>query len=162
MLKEHPAIRTHRTTLAVTIALLLAGCNGHKAAVPQQPATAPSPSNAQPQERAQAAPVEPQSPIPVEPQTAQERAWGKIRAGARLVDVRTQGEFDAGHLQGAIVIPYDEIAARIAAAAPDKAKPIVIYCRSGRRSIIALGTLKGMGYTDVTDGGSLPDMKAAK
>ncbi len=81
----------------------------------------------------------------------------KIEGGARIVDVRTPGEFDSGHYKGAVNIPLQEMNARLAEFG-DKAKPIVVYCRSGRRSAEAKKILIENGYTDVTDGGGLPDM----
>lgn len=81
----------------------------------------------------------------------------KIKSGAKIVDVRTPGEFDSGHYKGAVNIPLQEMNARLAEFG-DKAKPIVVYCRSGRRSAEAKKILIENGYTDVTDGGGLPDM----
>ena len=72
-----------------------------------------------------------------------------------LLDVRTQEEFDAGHIAGAILLPYDEINLKAATVLPDKEKEIVLYCRSGRRSAIAKKALVELGYKDVEDfGGS--------
>jgi phage shock protein E len=68
-----------------------------------------------------------------------------------LLDVRTSEEFAAGHIPGAVLLPYDEIAARFNEA--DKGRPIVVYCRSGHRSGIARTTLLGLGYTNVSDFG---------
>ncbi len=73
-----------------------------------------------------------------------------VAAGARLVDVRTQQEFDAGHLPGAVLIPYDQIAAR-AAELGSKEAPIVLYCRTGRRTAIAKSALEALGFTRVWD-----------
>jgi rhodanese-related sulfurtransferase len=73
-----------------------------------------------------------------------------VAAGAKLVDVRTQAEFDAGHLAGAVLIPYDQIAAR-AAELGSKETPIVLYCRTGRRTAIAAKALEGLGFTRVWD-----------
>lgn len=69
-----------------------------------------------------------------------------------LLDVRTLEEYDAGHIPGAVLLPYDELAAKFREA--DKGRPIVVYCRSGRRSAIARTTLLGMGYTNVSDFGA--------
>lgn len=94
------------------------------------------------------------------------------KAGAFVViDTRTQEEFDQGHLPGAILIPYDEIDQRIgymyttcndvevAAFGPEKDAPILVYCRSGRRSGIAQGTLADMGFTNVVNGGGYINLK---
>ena len=72
-----------------------------------------------------------------------------------LLDVRTQEEFDAGHIAGAILLPYDEIAFKAATVLPDKEKEIVLYCRSGRRSAIAKKALVELGYKDVEDFGGI-------
>ena len=69
-----------------------------------------------------------------------------------LIDVRTEEEYAAGYIPGAILLPYDEVAAKFKEA--DKGRPIVVYCRSGRRSAIARTTLLGMGYTNVSDFGA--------
>lgn len=74
-----------------------------------------------------------------------------------LLDVRTAEEYSAGHIPGAVLAPYDELSASFAE--PDKAKPIVVYCRSGRRSAIAKETLEAMGYSDVADFVAVSDWK---
>ncbi|HNX60384.1 MAG TPA: rhodanese-like domain-containing protein [Spirochaetota bacterium] len=81
----------------------------------------------------------------------------KIEGGAKIVDVRTPGEFDSGHYKGADNIPLQEMNSRLAEFG-DKTKPIVVYCRSGRRSAEAKRILLENGYKDVTDGGGLADM----
>lgn len=73
-----------------------------------------------------------------------------VAAGARLVDVRSQGEFDAGHIEGALLIPYDQIASRAAELGP-KDTPVVLYCRTGRRTAIAASALAELGFTQVWD-----------
>lgn len=75
-----------------------------------------------------------------------------------IIDVRTIEEYRAGHVQDAINIPYDEIAGRIAAFAPDHDARIVLYCRSGRRSGIAEQALRQMGYRQIENKGGLNDM----
>lgn len=72
-----------------------------------------------------------------------------------LLDVRTQEEFDAGHIAGAILLPYDKINVKAATVLPDKEKEIVLYCRSGRRSAIAKKALVELGYKDVEDFGGI-------
>ena len=72
-----------------------------------------------------------------------------------LLDVRTQEEFDAGHIPTAILLPYDEINLKAATVLPDKEKEIVVYCRSGRRSAIAKKVLVELGYKDVKDFGGI-------
>lgn len=72
-----------------------------------------------------------------------------------LLDVRNQEEFDAGHIAGAILLPYDEINLKAATVLPEKEKEIVLYCRSGRRSAIAKKALVELGYKDVEDFGGI-------
>lgn len=63
-----------------------------------------------------------------------------------ILDVRTPEEFAAGHVPGAIDIPYDQIPARLAELEGAKDKTIVAYCRSGRRAGIALAALHAAGF----------------
>ncbi|WP_152625293.1 rhodanese-like domain-containing protein [Cellvibrio sp. OA-2007] len=70
------------------------------------------------------------------------------------IDVRTTDEFNAGHIEGAAHIPYEEIAMRIAEVTTDKDAKIHLYCRSGNRSGIAQQTLQAMGFTNtINEGG---------
>lgn len=75
-----------------------------------------------------------------------------------VIDVRVAGEYQQAHVREAVNIPYDEIAGRIAAFAPDRDTRIVLYCRSGRRAGIAEQTLRRMGYGQVENRGGLDDM----
>jgi phage shock protein E len=68
-----------------------------------------------------------------------------------VIDVRTEQEWNDGHLQGAILIPHDRIGQGIAAVAPDKKERIYLYCRSGRRTGLAVDTLKKAGYQDLVN-----------
>ena len=78
-----------------------------------------------------------------------------------LIDVRTDEEFDSGHLQGAINIPYQIIDEHIADINSSKNQEIILYCRSGRRSEIAKTTLLELGYTNVTNAGGYEEIRAA-
>lgn len=62
-----------------------------------------------------------------------------------VLDVRSPEEFGEGHVPGAVNIPYDQMAARLADVPKDK--DIVLYCRSGRRAGIAADVLAANGYT---------------
>jgi len=73
------------------------------------------------------------------------------------IDVRTAAEFNAGHVDEAVNIPYDEIAAGIGALDVGENEVIYVYCRSGRRSGIAKDTLEGLGYSQVFNIGGLED-----
>jgi len=72
-----------------------------------------------------------------------------------LIDVRTELEWNEGHLEGAVLIPYEKISEEITKVAPDRKRTINLYCRSGRRSGVALETLKNLGYEDVFNIGSV-------
>ena len=61
-----------------------------------------------------------------------------------IVDVRTEEEYNEGHVKKAINIPYDTINKKTSL---DKDKTILVYCQSGKRSNIAYNTLKKLGYT---------------
>lgn len=89
------------------------------------------------------------------PAAQQTLAGGK----ALLIDVRTPAEFASGAIQGALLIPQQELVERIAAIAPDKGTPIVLYCRSGNRSGQAQDALKEMGYTQVINGGGYQQLQ---
>lgn len=78
-----------------------------------------------------------------------------------LIDVRTAEEFAADALPGAEQIDHEQIASRISAIAPDKDTPIVLYCRSGRRSGIAEESLRAMGYNNLINAGGYDELKLA-
>jgi phage shock protein E len=72
-----------------------------------------------------------------------------------IIDARTIQEFDKGHVEGAVLIPYDQIGEKIGSVVKDKSQKAYIYCRSGRRSKIAKETLEKLGYKDIVDLGTL-------
>jgi phage shock protein E len=78
-----------------------------------------------------------------------------------LLDVRSAEEFAAGALPGAQRVGHEEIAARIGAIAPDKNTPIVLYCRSGRRSALAEESLRALGYSNLINAGGYDELKRA-
>jgi sulfur-carrier protein adenylyltransferase/sulfurtransferase len=67
-----------------------------------------------------------------------------------LVDVREQDEWDEGHIPGAIHVPRGYLESRIEQAAPDRTKPVVLYCAGGNRSAFAAKTLEELGYENVS------------
>ncbi len=77
--------------------------------------------------------------------------------GYIVLDVRTQAEFDEGHIPGAILIPNTEIEDRAEESLPDKNQLILVYCRSGRRSKMAAEILTELGYTNVREFGGIID-----
>lgn len=77
-----------------------------------------------------------------------------------VIDVRTAAEYNSGHIEGAKLIPYDEIEREITKVTKDKKAPIAVYCRSGRRSGIAQQALESMGYINVENYGSMGNAKS--
>ena len=71
--------------------------------------------------------------------------------GYIILDVRTQEEYDEGHIPGAIVISHEEIAEKAEQVLTDKEQLILVYCRSGRRSKIAAEALVELGYTNIKE-----------
>ena len=66
-----------------------------------------------------------------------------------LVDVREQDEWDEGHIPGAVHVPRGYLESRIEQAAPDRTRPVVLYCAGGNRSAFAAKTLEELGYENV-------------
>ena len=77
--------------------------------------------------------------------------------GYIILDVRTQEEYDQGHIPGAIVISHEEIAEKAEEVLTDKEQLILVYCRSGRRSKIAAEALVELGYTNIKEFGGIID-----
>jgi len=71
------------------------------------------------------------------------------RGGHRVIDVREQSEWDAGHVAGATLLPLADVPQRIGEVAPDKEAPLLLHCAVGGRSGRAAGWLAQMGYTNV-------------
>lgn len=86
-----------------------------------------------------------------------EEAKAMLDAGKdlTLVDVRTQEEYDQGHIPGAMLLPSTDIQEKAAQALPDKSAVLLVYCRSGARSSSASKALAAMGYTNVYDLGGI-------
>ena len=74
-----------------------------------------------------------------------------------ILDVRTQEEYDAGHIAGAILVPNETIADKQPQLLPDLDAEILVYCRSGNRSAQAAKKLIAIGYTNVVDFGGIID-----
>jgi rhodanese-related sulfurtransferase len=66
-----------------------------------------------------------------------------------ILDVRTREEFDEGHLEGAVLIPVDDLETRIGEISMEK--PVIVYCRSGRRSAKGADILLKNGFRPVYD-----------
>jgi phage shock protein E len=63
-----------------------------------------------------------------------------------ILDVRTAEEFSQGHVRGPMNISHDQLSDRIKELMGDKDKDLVVYCRSGRRTALAIETLKANGF----------------
>jgi len=87
-------------------------------------------------------------------------AWELIESGALVVDVRTPEEFAQGHLDNAINIPLNTVETGFADIA--KNRSIVVYCRSGNRSGMAMESLVKQGFINVHNGGGLSEMQEAQ
>lgn len=74
-----------------------------------------------------------------------------------ILDARTEEEYAAGHIPGAVLMPEYEVADRAESELPDKNQLILVYCRSGRRSKIAAEDLVYLGYTNVKEFGGIID-----
>ena len=77
--------------------------------------------------------------------------------GYIILDVRTQEEYDQGHIPGAIMISHEEITEKAEDVLTDKDQLILVYCRSGRRSKEAAQVLADLGYTNVKEFGGIID-----
>ncbi len=73
-----------------------------------------------------------------------------------MLDVREEEEYITGHAVDAVLFPVDDIDYTAASIIlPEKDTPLLIYCRSGRRSAEAAEKLKSLGYTELYDVGGL-------
>ena len=72
-----------------------------------------------------------------------------------IIDVRTEEEYESGHIEKAINIPYTEIESKVNY---DKNQAIAVYCRTGVRSSEAAKTLEKMGYTKIYDLGGVENI----
>jgi rhodanese-related sulfurtransferase len=90
-----------------------------------------------------------QAPEELTPQEASERA----AAGAQLIDVRSDHEWEAGRIAGATHIVFDEVGERAGDIDPER--PVILYCRGGNRSAAAAAVLRSAGYDAVHVEGGL-------
>lgn len=74
-----------------------------------------------------------------------------------ILDVRTEQEYEAAHIPGAICIPNETINGEEIAELPDKDQLILVYCRSGNRSKQAAQKLADQGYTNILEFGGIND-----
>lgn len=72
-------------------------------------------------------------------------------SGAQIIDVRTKGEYQGGHIIGSLNIPLQSLQTNISKIKKDK--PVITCCASGMRSATAKSILKSVGFTEVYNGG---------
>jgi rhodanese-related sulfurtransferase len=75
-----------------------------------------------------------------------------LQEGAIILDVRSKGEFEGGHIKGALNIPVDQLRNNFSKL-KDKNKSIITCCASGMRSASAKSILISGGYKSVFNGG---------
>ena len=142
--------------LAFCTAFLVAGCNEtpkQEAATVEKkaPATVAAVAPATPAQSVEAAPAAEAAAAEAPKATITDIDWNKAlemsKAGAVLIDVRTPAEVAEGMAPGAINIPLQEIEQRLSEFPKDK--DLLIYCRSGKRSMAASNFLIENGYDKV-------------
>ncbi|VYU09970.1 Thiosulfate sulfurtransferase PspE precursor [Clostridium tertium] len=74
-----------------------------------------------------------------------------------ILDVRTEEEYNSGHIENSILITVDDIESKAEEILSNKDEKILVYCRSGNRSKKAADLLVKMGYTNVYDFGGIKD-----
>lgn len=79
------------------------------------------------------------------------QAQAMNQQGALLLDVREADEYSAIHAPNAKLIPLGQLSSRLQEIAAYKDQPIVVVCRSGRRSAQAVAVLKDAGYSQVSN-----------
>jgi phage shock protein E len=80
-----------------------------------------------------------------------------LKSGAKLIDVRTPGEYTSGHVKGSVNIPLDNLDKKVGALNKDAV--YVTCCRSGMRSASAAQRMKAMGFKNVHNGGSWMNLR---
>lgn len=68
-----------------------------------------------------------------------------------VLDVRTEREYAAGHVPGALHIPHTELAAHLSDLAAAKHEEVIVYCEQGPRAYMAESILQNAGFTGVRD-----------
>ena len=76
-----------------------------------------------------------------------------------IIDVRTESEYQQGHIKNAINIPNESIDESVSEILTDKDQLLLVYCRSGNRSKQAAEKLKKLGYTNLIEFGGIIDWK---
>ncbi|HBN08438.1 MAG TPA: rhodanese-like domain-containing protein [Cyanobacteria bacterium UBA8530] len=87
------------------------------------------------------------------PPISADQAYSILRSDPEVlvIDVRSQAEFRRGHLEGAILVPHNEIPALAEELLPFKDRKVLLYCRSGMRSRMAAKHLEDLGFSNVKE-----------
>jgi len=87
-----------------------------------------------------------QAPTPLR-HVSQAEAMAMIESDAPpfILDVRTQSEYDSGHVPGAVLVPHDQLPERLGEVLAHRERLIVVYCESGRRAAKAIDVLQKAG-----------------
>lgn len=145
-------MKTKHTVLALALSglLLLAGCTTPSRGV-QEAASDPDSMHA-----SAASDTDTQSAY--HKITAEEAKKMMDEGGVTVVDVRTQAEYEASHIPGAVLVPNESIDSEEAPEAlPDQDAVLLVHCRTGIRSKQASDKLVALGYTQVYDFGGIVD-----
>ena len=137
-------MRSINLLMVLALAPLIAGCSGS----PDDAAEAGT-SEADDPPRSVVVVDEPVGGSVVAPEELVARLGGE--SPFVLIDVRTPEEFAAGHIPGALNIPYDELPARLHELEGRQGDEVVVYCRTGRRAKIAEDALTEAGFAFVRD-----------
>jgi molybdopterin/thiamine biosynthesis adenylyltransferase/rhodanese-related sulfurtransferase len=78
-----------------------------------------------------------------------------------LVDVREPVEWASGHIASAVHVPMGELASRLPHVAPDRSRPLIVYCAHGNRSLVVARALQQAGYDAVSLAGGIVDWRKA-
>lgn len=132
-----PRLASVAPFVALSAVLVLGGCGG------DGEAAAPAPS---------ASVSADADPVPAAD------ALARIDDGARVIDVRTAEEFDAGHLDGAVNLDAQQADFAERVGELPREASYVVYCASGRRATAAVETMVELGFTDVVNGGGYADL----
>ena len=82
-------------------------------------------------------------------------------AGATIIDVRTVQEFNSGHLEGAVNYNVEDGTLLRALSGLDPNGSYIVYCRTGRRSAVAVEQMTAAGFSNIVDLGSVQDAAKA-
>ena len=147
-------VRTGALLLVLTL-LFLSACAAGGVSDPPQ---AQDSSGSQSEQAADSQPEQPSDGGSWQTITAED-AKARMDSGdpVTVVDVRTDREYEEGHIPGALLLPVGQIGETPPALLPDLDAEILIYCRSGVRSAEAAEKLAALGYTNVSDFGGILD-----